>query len=133
VENLELYKKIEEKIALCGQQYAENEKDPFLSVSKASELKALKNLYDRIRNEEMPTGKEQMLAELAKLRERTGELEKEMEREECFPTFDWYDEHHYYKVFLGQREAYRSVTELLEQYIAETENKAGRNENDFGF
>ncbi len=108
----ELNREIEEKIALCEQRYEENKEDSFLSVILDSELRKLQTLYGRIRNE-MPADQEKMLAEL---KAEFAELEKDREREEHSPTFDWYDEHYHYKVLDGQCDAYRSVIGILERY-----------------
>ena len=105
----ELYQRMEEKIALCEQQYETVRENAFLSTSRHSELETLRELYDRLRHTETAQGM------LDRLKQLLPEAEEMREREAVTPSFDWYNEHYYYEVFDGQCEAYRSVIELLEE------------------
>ena len=51
---------------------------------------------------------------LAKLEEELPQLDEEIAREEACPTFDWYDDHHYEKIYLGQRDACKELLDLLQ-------------------
>lgn len=49
----------------------------------------------------------------AKLEEELPRLDEEIAREEAGYTFDWYDDHHYEKIYLGQRDACKDLLALL--------------------
>ncbi len=109
----ELFSKIEDKIALCKKEYEAGADDAFISNVQISKQKMLEKLLDRLKNGEQ----EKIL--LAYLKKRLPELEKEMEREEEAPSFDWYDEHYHYKVLYGQCAAYREIIGVLEEALQE--------------
>ena len=48
-----------------------------------------------------------------KLGEELPRLDEEIAREEAGYTFDWYDDHHYEKIYLGQRDACKDLLVLL--------------------
>lgn len=48
-----------------------------------------------------------------KLEEELPRLDEEIAREEAGYTFDWYDDHHYEKIYLGQRDACKDLLTLL--------------------
>lgn len=104
----ELYRKIEEKIAVCEENCEKDRGDAFLSTIRNSELETLRTLCERLKGEK---SKERLRTELSGW---LLELEKAKKREEEYPSFDWYDEHYHYKVLEGQCAAYRDVLELLE-------------------
>lgn len=105
-----LCKKIEEKIAECRGKYEKDRKDPYWSHTRSSELNRMEVFYESIQKEGLSA------VQLPDLRERLAELEKEKEREEECPTFDWYGDHYHYLVLEGQCDAYRSMIELLEDF-----------------
>lgn len=109
-----LYQKMEEKIALCGQQYEAVREDAFLSTTKRSELETFRWLYDCLKDGE--TVREM----LDRLRQQLPEVEELKEREAVIPSFDWYNEHYHYEVLEGQCESYRSMIELLEEAEADS-------------
>ncbi len=98
-----------EKIALCKRDYEENRDDTSLSTLLASKLGSLEELHKRLQGGEDPG---ELMTEL---KGKLPGLEQDMEREAECPSFDWYDEHHYYKVFSGQRKAILEVIELLDR------------------
>lgn len=105
----DLCTKIEMSIASCEARYKAHENDSYLSTVLASEMETLQILLERVKGTET---EERLLAEL---RAKLPELEQELDREAEYPTFDWYDEHHVYKVLEGHRDAYRKVISILEE------------------
>lgn len=104
-----LYRKIEEKIAECGEKYEKDKDDSYLSHIRNSELETLEALYGRIRREEPSATMK------ADLKNRLCELEKAKKREDESPSFSWYSEHYHYLVLDGQCDAYRTVINILEE------------------
>lgn len=49
----------------------------------------------------------------AKFEEELFRLDEEIAREEVCSTFDWYDDHYYEKIYLGQRDACKELLALL--------------------
>lgn len=49
----------------------------------------------------------------AKLEEELPRLDEEIAHEEAGYTFDWYDDHHYEKIYLGKRDACKELLTLL--------------------
>ena len=50
-----------------------------------------------------------------RLKAQLPELEDRVAGEEASYTFDWYDDHHYEKVFSGRLKAYRTLLKLYEK------------------
>ena len=50
-----------------------------------------------------------------KLEEELPRLDEEIAREEAGYTFDWYDDHHYEKIYSGRLMACRTLLELYEK------------------
>lgn len=113
MKNLNLYDKIEEKISLCEKRYEEDKNDSFLSTIRHSEWKTMEILYERVKDAEQP---ENLLPELE---EKLAELEIEKEKEDRYPSFDWYDEHYHYKVLDGQCDAYKYMIKLITDVMNE--------------
>lgn len=49
----------------------------------------------------------------AKIEEEIPRLDEEIAREDACYTFDWYDDHYYEKIYLGQRDACKDLLVLL--------------------
>lgn len=109
MERVVLCGKMETAIASCEARYEAAKNDSYLSTVLASELETLQILLERVKSGE---AEERLSAEL---KAKLPELEEEMDREAEYPTFDWYDEHHIYKVLEGHRDAYRKVIAILEE------------------
>lgn len=99
---------LEAKLAQCRRDYDDHKDDAFDSTLMAAKLQQLQDLYDQLKG-----GQPERLL-LAQLQELLPRLEQEKEHEAEYPTFDWYDEHHYYKVYAGRWEACREVLGLLQ-------------------
>lgn len=102
-------RKLERELNSCRARYEVSKNDSYLSTVYGSEAETLQALLEQAESREKG---ESLLAEL---RKRLPEVEKEMDREAEHPTFDWYDEHHVYKVLEGRRDAYRKMIEILEK------------------
>lgn len=63
--------------------------------------------------------------EIKRLRKALPQLLETEEREEYRPTFDWYDEHHYARIAIGQIAACRRAINLYER----AEESAKQNKN----
>lgn len=109
MEKSDLCEKMESLITSCEARYEAAKNDSYRSTVFASKREALQTLLERAENGET---EEQLRAEL---KAKLPELEEEMEKEAEYPTFDWYDEHHVYKVMEGRRDAYREVIAILEE------------------
>lgn len=49
-----------------------------------------------------------------RLKDELPTLQERVEGEEAVPTFDWYDDHYYLKIYSGQLQACKSALELFE-------------------
>lgn len=75
----------------------------------SSELEYLEAVRDELkRGVEPETVYERLKAELSELEERVA-------GEEACYTFDWYDDHHYEKIYSGRLMACRALLELYEK------------------
>ncbi len=100
-----------EMIATCKAEFEEKKTDPFCGTVYEARLDMLQYLQKRVLSGAQP---EELLVEL---RARLAELEEAKEGEEISYTFDWYDDHYYYKIYDGQCEACRMVIDLLESCV----------------
>ena len=104
-----LHAALEAQLAQCQADYELHQNDNFSSTLLAAKLQQLQQLYDQVQAGQT----EQALLE--QLRELLPRLEQEKDHEAEYPSFDWYDEHYYYKVYAGRWEACRELLQLLEQ------------------
>ena len=73
-----------------------------------SELEYLQGVIKRLRDGETCEAlKAWLIGELTR-------LESEVEREDHCPTFDWYDDHHFAKIYGGQLAACKSALAIME-------------------
>ncbi len=105
----ELYREIEEKIALSREEYEEYKSDVQWSVTVAKKLEAFEHILSLLKKGQSPE------ALLADLKEELPGMEEERDREAIYPSFDWYDEHYHYKILEGWCIAYKEVIKLLEK------------------
>ncbi len=101
-------------LALLEKELAEKQKDgPLCSTEDESEYAYLEALASRLRAGGDETG------EIERLREALPKLVDEEEREEYAPTFDWYDEHYYARIYIGKICACRRAIALYESAARE--------------
>ena len=106
----ELYRRLEEQIALCRENCQGYRDDAFDSVVWASKLETLEEFFHLLK-EGLPAG-----GMLTDLKEQMPALEERREQEAEYPSFDWYDDHYHYKVLDGRHKACKDMIELLEKY-----------------
>lgn len=102
--------RLKEEIVRCEAEFEEAKSDAFEGTILKGKLDMLQAQYKCLEKGEEPE------TLLIRLRERKQELEEAREREEYSSTFDWYDEHYYWKIYDGQVRACVVVIGLLEEY-----------------
>ncbi len=115
--NTGLYAALEERIALCRARFEAGKNDAAVSASMESELDQLEHFRRRLDRGETPA------ALYGELKQKLAALEEEKDHELEHYTFDWYDDHYYYKVYSGQADACAAMLELIERSGEETAEK----------
>ncbi len=105
----ELCAAIERAVADCREKFEEFRNDAQCGTVWAERLEELEGFLKRVR---AGMDRQALKADIAR---EIPELEADIEREDAAPTFDWYDEHHYNKVFMGRLEACRTVEKILQK------------------
>lgn len=110
---MEILELMEQEIERCQALFDENIEDSFYSYIYSSRLKDTRELTEKLRQGETP-------AELIEfLHAALPRAEQALQEEEEHPRFDWYDEHYYAKLIMGQIDAYKAVLKILENASAQ--------------
>ena len=108
---MDLCARLKEEIVRCRAEYELKKSDSFEGTVLHARLEMLQTQYDCLEKGEKP----EALSD--KLQKMQRELREARDAEEGHSTFDWYDEYYYYKVYTGQIEACRIVTDLLKEVL----------------
>lgn len=99
---------LEEALAESRARYEAEKDDAYRSYVYVSKTETLADLLRKTRDG-------MSADELAQqARKMLPELEEAMREEDEHPTFDWDNEHYYYLLYEGQRDAWRVVQRILE-------------------
>ncbi len=97
---------------MCRSKCKSYEDDAFYSTIFEYKRMTLETFLTRLKNGEPASEL------LNYYKSKLPELAEAEALESEHPSFYWYDEHHYYKVYSGEREACEEIIELLEKHIA---------------
>lgn len=107
---MEIYEALKKSIEAADKNYEKNKDDSYLSVIYAHKKQKLENILSQLEHVPEPR------CLLQELRQELKRLSRLAEEEEHRPTFDWYGEHYWETVYMGEIDGCKEAVSILETF-----------------